>query len=73
MDYKNEDCTEVVVEKVKKGRGRPKGTVKAETLAEQRIYAERQWNKLQARLTCLNDEIGLVNEKMDKFKHIMSA
>jgi len=59
--------------KVKKGRGRPKGTIDPKTIIAQKEYATRQLEKLQARLGDLNYQIDLVGEKMDKFKAIIAA
>jgi len=53
---------------VKKSRGRPKGTIKPETVEAKRQYAHRQLEKLEARKEKLTVELELVYDKIHCYK-----
>jgi len=58
---------------VKKGRGRPKGTVKAETIEARKVHAKNQIEKLNYRLFKLKEELSLVDEKIETFQSFIDS
>ena len=67
MNLVDIQSVEEVVTETKAKRGRPKGSVTEESIAAKKAYAEKQIDKLQARIKKNEADTALCNQKIEKF------